>query len=157
MKKVKIQRLTEKGFQEYGTVLSVDAFTSQKTEGVCDWFGHISCMENVQDLEINMMTVYPRKITCRQFERHLTAQELIVPLGGRGLIIPMAKPGELLEENLTAFYIPGNWAVIFNPGTWHFTPHTLEESATFLAMFRRGTGLQDTYFDALDAEYEMEL
>lgn len=156
MQKVKVEKLTQEAFREFGTVFSVTDREHESTTGVFDWYPGQGFVKDAAAVSVNLLTVHERVFCCQRFERHERTSENLLPITA-GIIISCIPAGEVSIERLRAFYVPVGMGVSFAPNVWHFVPHPIGSDATCVVVFADGTSQNDMIFAELDEPVGFEL
>ncbi len=156
MQKVKVEKLTQEAFREFGTVFSVTGHEHESTAGVFDWYPGQGFVKGAAAVSVNLLTVHERTFCCQRFERHEHTSENLLPITA-GIIISCIPAGEVSLERLRAFYVPVGMGVSFAPNVWHFAPHPIGSDATCVVIFADGTSQNDMIYAELDAPVGFEL
>lgn len=156
MKKVKLEKLTEKSFSPFGDILTTEGRDYGGEEGMYKWYEKQSSVEGAEVVSINLLTAIKRDIVCQKFESHSKTTETLLPLTG-GMIVFGIPAGEVTPERLHAFYVPVGMGVSWAPGAWHYAPYPIGGDATCAIIFRHGTGSDDVVFAELPEEIGLAL
>lgn len=156
MKKIKVEKLTDKGFASFGSVLTTEGRKSGGQEGMFKWYEKQASVDGAEIVSINLLTAIEREYVCKKFEAHKRTTETILPLTG-GLIVAGIPAGEVKPERLHAFYVPVGMGICWAPGAWHYAPYPIGGDATCAIIFRHGTGGDDVEFAELPEEMGFEL
>lgn len=156
MKKVKVEKLTDKAFAPFGSVLTTEGRKYGGQEGMFKWYEKQSSVEGAEEVSINLLTAIERDFAFKKFEAHKRTTETILPLTG-GLIVAGIPAGEVTCERLRAFYVPVGMGICWAAGAWHYAPYPIGGDATCAIIFRHGTGGDDAVFAELPEEMGFEL
>jgi len=156
MKKVKVEKLTEKAFAPFGNVLMTGEREFTGEPGMFKWYEKQSSIEGAETVAVNLLTAIERDFVCKKFEAHARTTETILPLTG-GLIVAGIPEGEVTCERLRAFYVPVGMGICWAEGAWHYAPYPIGGDATCAIIFRHGTGGDDVVFADLPEEMGFEL
>lgn len=156
MRKIKVEKLTERAFAPFGSVLMTEGREFGGEEGMYKWYEKQASVEGAQSVSVNLLTAIEREFVCKKFEAHQRTTETILPLTG-GLIVAGIPEGEVVFERLRAFYVPVGMGVAWAPGVWHYAPYPIGGDATCAIIFRHGTGADDAAFAELPEEVGFKL
>lgn len=139
MVKIKIQRISDQNFCQYGQVVSFpeSAPTAQSLE--FKFWSDLAHYYIDGESEIGICTVYyqPKSVvSC--LERHVETPEILIPIEAPFLLPLLLNKEE--SEKVAVFQVNLGEAVIVNQGVWHGAclPVGRQESSYFV-IFKRGT------------------
>ena len=143
MTKLKVEKLSSRGFEEFGQVLGPreDLGDPRISDEWCkSWIGISDLMDlgSVPGKQVAYLRVHATPKTCDQVEMHETSAEGLIPLEGESVIVATlsdpADPNRPDMSRMKAFYLDGSSGVLMRPGTWHALPWKLTDIATFLVL-----------------------
>ena len=156
MKKIKVEKLTEKAFAPFGEVLATEGRTYGGEEGMYKWYEKQASIDGAECVAVNLLTAVERDFVFKKFEAHTRTTEVILPMTG-GMVVAGVPQGEVSPERVRAFYVPLGMGISWAPGAWHYAPYPVGGDATCAVIFRHGTGGDDAVFAELPEEMGFEL
>ena len=138
--RVKLKPLTEELFRPYGTLLAMPMKPDEKTvysEGFTFFRNRTTFQCDDGKLGIGISHILKKPFRAGSMERHLTTDELNVPLDG-DMVAIFAKPKttDILEipnyEEVDAFILRQGQAVVIDKGVWHWCPMPVEHDTAML-------------------------
>lgn len=149
-REIHLTELTGENFAPYGQLFEIQAGGDAPciTERFNFWpkLATFQCAGG--ELQIGISTFLKRPFRFSAMERHLTSEEIMLPLTG-GVIIafaredgadPAERPG---AERAEAFLIPTAKGIVVKKNVWHWTPMPLEDKTSIICMFETGTEQTD--------------
>lgn len=122
MRTIKVKKLTEKDFREYGSFYDM---TNPSGHTLGTFYNDYVLMPVSGDHPIGFSTLIAKKaekMIIDSAEFHDTTSEIQLPLDD-DIIIHVAPPSnERVPELTQAFYIPKGTIVLLNCGVWHLAP-----------------------------------
>jgi len=141
--KIKVERLTEKNFAEFGNVLGASEAKKPNIQDEISnvWLG-LSDLMGIGSTKANHITflqIHSKPAKNNKIEKHQTSAEAFIPMQGTSIL--MVVPAEAANSKglpdmtrCRAFLMDGSKGVIMKPGTWHTVPYPLTDEATYIVL-----------------------
>ena len=113
---VAAEPLSSEGWRPFGQVIGGDECVMELRDGAV--------------FHLDVLTYAWRPLRCDLLNRHHTATQALIPLGGAPAVIVVAPPEVDFSDpahldTITAFVISGDTAINLAIGTWHWGPYPL--------------------------------
>ena len=113
---VHAQPLSSEGWRPFGQVIGRDDCMME--------------LRNGAEFHLDVLTYAWRPLRCDLLNRHHTATQALIPLGGHPAVVVVAPPEVDFSDAahldaIRAFVISGNTAINLAIGTWHWGPYPL--------------------------------
>lgn len=150
--RIKLTDLTKVNFGPYGQVFEIQ--TDKEAEMITERFNFHPKLATFDltrgnQLQIGISTFLKRPFRLATMERHLTSEEIMIPLDKQGVVIAFAKHNsddirEIPEIGLVeAFYIPPTKGIVVYKNVWHWTPMPIVDQSSIICCFETGTEKDD--------------
>jgi ureidoglycolate hydrolase len=147
---VLIKNLTKENFAPYGQLFEIQ--TGEGASCITERFNFWPRLATFRcergEVQIGISTFLKRPFRLCSMERHLTSEEVMIPLTGSVVIAFAAEDGADPEElpdagRVEAFLIPPAKGIVVKRNVWHWTPMPLEDQTSIICMFETGTEMTD--------------
>ena len=113
---VHAQPLSSEGWRPFGQVIGRDDCMME--------------LRNGAEFHLDVLTYAWRPLRCDLLNRHHTATQALIPLGGHPAVVVVAPPEVDFSDaahldSIRAFVISGDTAINLAIGTWHWGPYPL--------------------------------
>lgn len=143
MVKIKIQRISEQNFRQYGQVVSFpeSAPTAQSLE--FKFWSDLAHYHITGETEIGICTVYHQpKSVVSDMEKHVETPEILIPIDAPFLLPLLIDREE--SEKVAVFQVNIGESVIINPGVWHAACLPVgRQKSSYFVIFKHGTPYKD--------------
>ncbi len=155
MKDLKVKKMTEENFKDYGVILSADYHLQAGGDENFGWWENLAVFKGIEKISVNLLEAKQREMIADTLEYHNDTEEAVIPLGGEDQIIVVAKKGVLSEDEIEAFYLEGNKGIVLHKGVRHFIPYPVKGNVTNIIIFKEHTGANDLILEKLENQYKL--